>query len=149
MDYQRKTPYAGTPIYQPRTVLAAEKLAVLRRSLIDAGLVQEPENPAIVIDWYLEAQGPGGAAWQCYVVLYRDGGDSEEPACVFYRKEVNRRENLTVETLHIPLQETQPRLTAAWKWLQDASGQQLETLTGYLDEIIGDDAVWQPFPSGG
>ena len=144
MGYERKEQFAGTNRYQPRTVLSAEKLEVLRRSLIHAGLLQEPENPAIVIDWYLEMRDAGGVIGQRYVVLYRDGGDSEEPACVFYRKDVNRRENRTSEYLHIPSREDQPRLTTAWKWLQDPDGHKLPVLIDYLDKIMEEDSLWQP-----
>lgn len=148
MEYHRKEQYAGTIVYQPRTVLSAEKLAALRRSLMDAGRLQEPENAFIVIDWYFEARDAAGLTGQQYVVLYRDGGDSEEPACAFYRKDVNRRENRAVELLHIPSNQDQPQLTAAWQWLNDASGRQIEVLTGYLDMIMAEDQLWQPFIVG-
>ena len=144
MNYERKGQFAGTITYQPRTVLSAEKLEILRRSLVHAGLLQEPENPAIVIDWYLEMRDAGGVVEQRYIVLYRDGGDSEEPACVFYRKDVSRRENRTSEYFHIPSREDQPRLTAAWKWLQDPDGNQLRTLIEYLDKTQVDDSLWEP-----
>ena len=123
-------------------------LAGLRRSLINAGLLQEPENPAVVIDWYLELRDAEGVIGQRYVVLYRDGGDSEEPACVFYRKDVNRRENKISEFLHIPSKEDQPRLTSAWKWLLDPDGQHLQTLINYLDKTVGEEALWQPLSKG-
>jgi hypothetical protein len=143
MKYERKERFAGSITYQPRTVLSAVKLEVLRRSLIHAGLLKEPENPAIVIDWYLEVRDTGGVVGQRYVVLYRDGGDSEEPACVFYRKDVNRRENRISEYLHIPSREDQPRLTAAWQWLHDPEGNQLQILIDYLDQIVGEESLWQ------
>ena len=143
MKYERKDQFAGTITYQPRTVIPAEKVVLLRQSLIAAGLLKEPENPVVVIDWYLEMRDAGGVIGQRYVVLYRDGGDSEEPACVFYRKDVNRSENRIAEFLHIPSKEDQPLLTTAWKWLLDRDGHHLQTLINYMDKILEDETLWQ------
>ena len=151
MVYARKSPYAGALHYAPRAALGAETLAALRRALLSAGLISEAENPAVVVDWYYEARGPAGDLLQRYVVLYRDGGDAGRPACAFYRKDVNRRENRVEEFIHLPGPEDQPRLCAAWQWVNDPGGESLRMLTEYADGVALNAApgAWQPLGPGG
>ena len=142
MEYQK--PYAGSLQYIPQLKLSDDVLHRLRQKLVEEGTIQEPENPAVVIDWYqVERDARRTPVRQSSILLLRDGGDAGEPGCIFYRKEIDRRTAVTSEHFHTPAAEHQARLANAWKWWEDPSGQKLERLNQYLNLIASAAEAWQ------
>lgn len=132
--------YAGSLEYKPRLVLTEEKKKQLQRLLVHSGLVNEPENPDVVIDWYkVDKDAQNNLLRQVYTLVYRDGGDGEAPAVLFYRLVKDRTAGTTTEFYHVPASSVQPALAEAWRWWEDASGAKLKRLTDYFHSI----------PSGG
>jgi len=142
----KQGPYAGRVDYTPRTELDNDTIRRLSRLLVDAGAVEEPENPAVVIDWYLvERDHHRRPIRQAYIVLLRNGGDAETPACIFYRCEIDRLRREERRTVHIPPPEAQPALTSAWQWWSDPGSGHLEELNAYLDRLLEDESAWEPY----
>lgn len=128
--------YAGRLVYKPRLELTDETKAQLRQGLVQAGLVQEPENADIVIDWYTaERDAQNNLVRQIYTLVYRDGGDTEPPAVLFYRLEKNRATGAAQEYVHIPDVDHQPALADTWHWWEDRTGEKLRRLNAYLQSI--------------
>ncbi len=143
MEYQK--PYAGSVKYIPQFELTAVVIHRLQKKLIEKGVVEEAENPRVVIDWYqVERDANRSPVRQSWVALLRDGGDAVRPSCIFYRKDFDRLKSITKELYHIPPAECQEALTDAWKWWEDASGQKLEQLNQYLDQVAGSPSAWLP-----
>lgn len=143
---QREGNFAGSIQYHPRTGLDDDTLALLRRKLVEAGAVQEPENQTVVIDWqFAERNANRTLLRRRSIVLLRDGGDVGLPAVIFYRREEQRQTGERVESYHIPEQSDQLRLADAWRWWDDPTGEKLKTLNAYLDRVADDLAAWQPF----
>jgi len=131
---------AGTLQYIPRLVLDETKRTQIRQLLIQSGLVQEPENPEIVVDWYeAEKDAENRIVRQVHTVVYRDGGDAEAPAVLFYRLEKNRQTGETREYYHIPPADRQAELADAWRWWEDAA--KLNRLTDYAQSIPEDNWI--------
>ena len=136
-------PYAGSLQYIPQLKLTDEVIKRLRQKMMEEGVIQEAENPQVVIDWYqAERDANRTAVRQSSILLLRDGGDAGTPGCIFYRKDVDRQAASTREYYHIPAAEHQTALADAWKWWEDSSGQKLEQLNQYLDLLAGTPDAW-------
>ncbi len=136
--------FAGHLEYYPRLDLQEDKQYELSNKLVEAGLIQEPENPIIVIDWYFAEEKPGQTiSHQASVILFRDGGEFEEPACLFFRLDFDLVNRSTQELIHIPPRKRQAELTGAWKWWEDPTGEQLSRLVSYLTSLMNDESAWK------
>jgi len=141
----KKFEYAGKIIYQPHTTLGDHIRQQLREILINRGLIQRAENPAVVIDWlFSESDSNRTVLMQSAVVLYRDGGDAESPAFIFYRIDKDFRTRQSVEKFHIPPEKVQSLFREAWGWWDDPSKGKLNILNVYLDEIMNNSNAWTP-----
>ena len=138
-------PYAGSLQYIPQLDLSKDEIQRLRKKLVEKGVVQETENPHVMIDWYkVERNANRTPVRQSSIVLLRDGGDAGKPGCIFYRKEIDRLKLVTKELYHIPSADRQEALVNAWRWWEDITGQKLQLLNQYLDQIADTPNAWQP-----
>ena len=116
----------------------------LREFLIASGLVEEPENPEIVIDWrFMEHTPKDGVTSVVNVFMYRDGGDAEKPACLFFCDGTGS--SGPIRRVHIPTLEYQDELCEAWDWASDFDPEKLNVLTTYINMAIQDESLWFPY----
>lgn len=134
--------YGGHLTYLPRFALPDHQALELRDLLVERTHVEEPENGTFPIDWFCNnADGPPYHTREG-VLLYRDGGDSEDAAVLFFG---------TSGRVHVPPLERQAELAGASGDLWDlwASGERsahsLSVLNTYLDSVLNDPAQWEPF----
>lgn len=143
---ERPISFGGWIKYTPRIVISTEKQEQLSTILIHAEYIEGDENGDILCDW--RAAGKDGSRkgythWS-KIALWRDGGDWEDPACLFYRE--NEGEGMTGEEVHIPPRERQMELNESGnEWKYDLSGKHYRVLEAYLEQIIDDPASWTPF----
>lgn len=142
---------AGWLTYNPRFPLAAHRELELRDLLVDHTHIEEPENPTIPLEWFFNnADGPPYYTREG-VLLYRDGGDSELPAVLFYRFPI-QSDHLQAPAVHIPPADQQARLADAggdlWQTFEGnltRTTAALTVLKDYVDSIINDPDQWTTF----
>lgn len=135
--------FAGYLNYTPYMPLDRDLQRKLARLMVKQGLVEEPENPTIVMDWVFADQPrqENSLYQRSRVVMYLDGGDGEEPACVFYRVD-DFNGQPSVKYIHFPPAEIQPELTQRMNWLMDCDTEKIDYLGRYIASVINDDAQW-------
>lgn len=132
---------AGELAYEPEVKLDDDLRLRLQLELEEADLVQYPENPCVVADWIVDnAEPPFGA--REIVFMYRDGGDAEDPACLFCRNGWARDDF----QIHIPPLEDQDRLCDAWDWGRAwvAEPERLKIIKDYLTTVLNKVEAWRP-----
>jgi hypothetical protein len=140
---EKFNPYAGTIEYHPGHILSDAARKLLRQQLVMSGLVKEPENGEILIDWMIpENDSAGMPLRQIDVLLYLDGGDAETPACIFYRLDKDRVQGSTHASIHIPSAARQPELLRARRWWEDPSGKKLDMLVSAITDLVYQ-PVWE------
>jgi hypothetical protein len=108
---------------------------VLSNILLETGLIEEYENGQIIADWK-DSTVTGDNKTEVYIAAYMDGGDGEEPACLFYRRDTvyNRNEKVSfTEYVHIPKDDINYKLCECRDWYMVGKNEKLEILTRYLD----------------
>jgi hypothetical protein len=145
-DMRPGSAFAGSIIYRPRFPLSEAMLRQLADVLVKETHVEEPENPMVSVDWFCNnADGPPYVVREG-VALYRDGGDAEEPAVLFYRFPLHTTGMDTLPAVHVPPENEQAALAKAAldPWASNMAG--LTLLYGYLSTILNDPVAWVPLP---
>lgn len=134
--------WGGYLEYHPRTTMPQHRRMELRDLLVEAGIVEEPENPLIPIDWFCNnSDGPPYTARES-IIMYRDGGDDEAPGVLFCR-------TWDTTAIHIPAADRQAELADAgiklWQHSLATTVVALGVLSRYLGEILNNPEAWTPY----
>lgn len=136
--------FGGYVTYHPENehLLTPELRGKLRQALIKSGLVSEPENPTFPASWRLNnADGPPYTIREV-VYLYRDGGDAEEPAVLFYRTH-----GRPIGSIYIPPKDWQRAFVDATDGFWDSpelTAAKQAVLQGYLNAVLNTPELWVP-----
>jgi hypothetical protein len=139
----------GYLTYTPYIQIDDEKREQLTDILVERGLIEEPENADILCDWRVAGKDSSGSGYthRSEIALYRDGGDGEDPAVLFYRR--NDGPDMELEQVHVPPAKQHRRLAGLGLWYQDGTGRKYKALTSYLVSIVNDPAAWVPLDTAG
>ncbi|HJS83825.1 MAG TPA: hypothetical protein VJ742_13455 [Nitrososphaera sp.] len=144
MDFQRAALFDGWLSYHPgRGELTNDQQEGLTELLIEKEVIEDTENPAVVLTWLLnQADGPPyHHREQC--TLYRDGGDWEDPGFVFIRWNAEGyRVHIPEEDIQYGLGEESNRL---WMWWEEYFFPSLRWINDYLDSIVNQPGAWLKF----
>lgn len=138
--------YGGYLAYHPRLKLPDHRMLELRDLLVEKTHIEEPENPSVPIDWFCNNDDGPPYHTREGVLLYRDGGDIEEPAVLFFR--TGSRPTHAPPGVHVPAPEHQAMLAEAALdlWRTNAgTASPLTVINQYLEQVLNDETQWEPY----